>query len=148
MFITQQTDDECCGAGLAFDKDLTTVAASIAGPETADIWIKIKLRKSSYIQKVIIHLGFYKNWYDPTESCVQDVGKYEKCKDEQNNVNVEVFQGDTLEKSCGTLRVSYGQNQGNQIYSFFCNADGDTVLLSKSLGQIAASEIVVIGDGK
>ena len=68
--------------------------------------------------------------------------------DNDNNVDVSVYQGEVKQKSCGTLQLTYGLEQSDQIYTLICNTDGDTVKLSKSTGNIAVFEVVVIGTGK
>ena len=59
------------------------------------------------------------------------------CVDDENNVDVSVYQGDVEKKSCGTLQLTYGLKQSDQIYTLICNAEGDTVKLSKDTGHIA-----------
>ena len=65
-----------------------------------------------------------------------------------NNVDVSVYQGDVKQKSCGTLQLTYGLEQSDQIYTLICNTEGDTVKLSKSTGDIVVCEVVVISTGK
>ena len=64
-----------------------------------------------------------------------------------NNVEVSVYQGEVKQKSCGTLQLTYGLEQSDQIYTMLCNTKGDTVKLSKSTGVIAVSEVVVTSTG-
>ena len=60
-----------------------------------------------------------------------------------------MYQGDVKQKSCGTLQLTYGLEQSDQIYTLICNTEGDTVKLSKSTtGQIAMCEVVVTSSGK
>ena len=68
--------------------------------------------------------------------------------DGANNVDVSVYQGDTKQKSCGTLQMTYGLKQSDQIYTLLCNTEGDTVKLSKSTGKIAVYEVAVTKTGK
>ena len=63
--------------------------------------------------------------------------------DRDNNVDVAVYQGDVKQKSCGTLQLTYGLKQSDQIYTLICNTKGDNVKLSKSTGDIAVCEVVV-----
>ena len=70
---------------------------------------------------------------------------YQACKDGQTNVDVAVYQGHELQMTCGTLNMTYGLEQADQIYTFICSTNGDTVLLSKSSGKIVVYEIVVLG---
>ena len=67
--------------------------------------------------------------------------------DSDNNVDVSVYQGDVKQKSCGTLQLIYGLEQSDQIYTLLCNADGDTVKLSKDTGYIAVYEVAVMSKG-
>ena len=59
-----------------------------------------------------------------------------------------MYQGDVKQKSCGTLQLTYGLEQSDQIYTLICNTEGDTVKLSKSTGDIVVFEVVVISKGK
>ena len=68
--------------------------------------------------------------------------------DDDNNVDVLVYQGEVKQKSCGTLQLTYGLEQPDQIYTLLCNIEGDTVKLSKDTGAIAVYEVVVSGKGK
>ena len=59
-------------------------------------------------------------------------------------MDVSVYQGEVQQKSCGTLQLTYGLEQSDQIYTLICNTEGDTVTLSTSKGNIAVFEVVVI----
>ena len=63
--------------------------------------------------------------------------------DINNNVDVSVYQGEVKQKSCGTLQLTYGLEQSDQIYTLLCNAKGDTVKLSKSTGNIAVFDTAI-----
>ena len=65
--------------------------------------------------------------------------------DRESNVDVSVYQGEAQQKSCGTLQLTYGLEQSDQIYTLACNAEGDTVKLSKDNGQIVVMEVAVTG---
>jgi hypothetical protein len=67
--------------------------------------------------------------------------------DNENNVDVSVYQGDVKQESCGTLQLTYGLEQSDQIYTLICNTEGETVKLSKDTGRIVAYEIAVTGTG-
>ena len=67
--------------------------------------------------------------------------------DDDNNVDVSVYQGDELQKSCGTLQLTYGLEQTDQIYTLLCNTQGNTVKLSKDIGYISVSEVAVTTTG-
>ena len=73
---------------------------------------------------------------------------FRKCVDSATNVDVSVYQEDVKLKSCGTLQLTYGLEQADQIYTLLCNAYGDTVKLSKNTGVIAVAEVVVTVSGK
>ena len=55
--------------------------------------------------------------------------------------------GEVKQKSCGTLQLTYGLEQSDQIYTLICNTEGDTVKLSKTTGDIAVREVVVVSTG-
>ena len=90
---------------------------------------------------------FYTNWYDPNHWCAKSKGNFKDCVDNDNNVDVSVYQGDVKQKSCGTLQLTYGLEQSDQIYTLICNTEGDTVKLSKTTGIISVWEIVVTSTG-
>ena len=63
-------------------------------------------------------------------------------------MDVTVYQGEFERKSCGTLILTHGLEQSDQIYVLVCNTKGDAVKFSKVGGVIRIWEIVVIGTGK
>ena len=67
--------------------------------------------------------------------------------EKSSGVDVGVYQGDTIIGSCGTLKLTYGIEQADQIYTLVCNVMGDNVKLSKADGEIRVWEIVIIGTG-
>ena len=74
--------------------------------------------------------------------------QFKSCIDESNDVDVSVYKGEVQQKSCGTLQMTYGLEQSDQIYTLLCNTEGDSVKLSKTTGdRIAIFEIVVTGKG-
>ena len=79
---------------------------------------------------------------------MQSEANFRSCADDHNNVDVSVYQGEVQQKSCGTLQLSYGLEQSDQIYTFVCNIEGDSVKLSKGNGYILVSEIVLVGKSK
>ena len=69
--------------------------------------------------------------------------------EDHTNVDVSVYQGEVQQKSCGTLQLTYGLEQSDQIYTLICNIDGDSVKLSKtSKKDVAVADVVVISTGK
>ena len=136
--------EDCCAAAHAVDRDLTTPAAT----QTYDGagWIKLKFDKTQFIHKIIIYYKFYTDWF-VSDHCSENVDNFKGCVDGDNNVDVSVYQGDVKQKSCGTLQLTYGLEQSDQIYTLICNTEGDTVKLSKSTGNIVAYEVVVISTG-
>ena len=69
------------------------------------------------------------------------------------NVNVKVYLGYVGQKSCGNLELSTKQSEEDQIYTVFCNVEGDSIMLiseEKISGlnkQIAVREVVITGKG-
>ena len=110
--------------------------------------MKLEFDKTYSIYKVVIYYRFYTSYYSSSHWCVQSVVHFKKCVDDDNNIDVSVYQGEVKQKSCGTLQLTYGLEQSDQIYTLLCNAEGDTVKLSKSTGAIAVYEVVVSGKGK
>ena len=115
-------------------------------------WLKLEFNKSYFINKVVIYYMFYTNWYNPSEYCAQSEANFRICVDNDNNVDVSVYQGDVKLKSCGTLQLTYGLEQSDQIYTLICNSGGDTVRLSKEASEgltlITVAEVAVTTTGK
>ena len=131
----------------AIDRDLSTL--SVTSTDNGAGWLKVQFEKTHEIHKVIVYYKFYTNWYyGYTGWCEQSVGNFKVCVDNNNNVDVSVYQGEVLQKSCGTLQLTYGLEQSDQIYTLICYAEGDTVKLSKNSGRIIVSEVVVVSTGK
>ena len=143
---TYQDDEETFAAAHAIDKDLSTLA--VTQTENGAGWLKLEFDKTYFIHKVVIYYWFYTNWYDPNPWCVQSEANFRKCVDLHNNVDVSVYQGEVKQKSCGTLQLTYGLEQSDQIYTLLCNSRGDTVKLSKNSGDIVVTEVVVTSTGK
>ena len=144
---TFNNDEVCCAAPHAVDGDLSTHAVT----HTLDGagWINLEFDKTYFIHKVVIYYWFYDGWYNPDDVCVvQGVRGFMNCVNNDNNVDVSVYEGDVKQNSCGTLQLTYGLKRSDQIYTLLCNTRGDTVKLSKSTGNIAAYEIVITGTGK
>ena len=110
--------------------------------------MKLQFGKTRFIHKVEIYCRFYTNWYDLSAWCVENVDRFKGCVDAENNMDVSVYQGEEKQKSCGTLQLTYGLEQSDQIYTLICNTKGDAVKLSKNTGVIAVHEVVLIGTGK
>ena len=64
--------------------------------------------------------------------------------DNDNNVDVSVYLEEVKQKSCGTLQLTYGLEQSDQIYTLLCNTEGDNVKLTKNTnnGAIMVYEVV------
>ena len=129
----------------AIDKDLSTY--SVTATENGAGWLKLEFDKTYFIHKVIIYYNFYTNPYLPDEWCVTNEARFKSCVDKHNNVDVSVYQGEVKQKSCGTLELTYGLKQSDQIYTLLCNTDGNEVKLSKTKGKIEVQEVVVTGKG-
>ena len=136
--------EEGFAAAHAVDKDLSTEAATET--DNGAGWLKLDFDRTYFIHKVLIYYKFYTNWYDPDNWCVKiDEARFKVCVDLHNNVDVSVYQGEVKQKSCGTLQLTYGLEQADQIYTLICNTEGDNVKLSKSTGHIVVAEVVVTG---
>ena len=136
---TNGNDEDCCGAANAVDKDLST-RASTRTDSYGEAWLKLEFDKSHIIDRIVIYYMFYTNWF----SFGFDKAKYIEWIDNRSNVDVSVYQGEVKQKSCGTLQLTYGLEQEDQIYTFNCNTEGDTVKLSKFEDRIVVYEIVVL----
>ena len=131
-------------ATYAVDNDLSTSAAT--NTDGAG-WIKLEFDKTYFIHKVVIYYRFYTNWYDPSDKCVQSEADFRGCVDNDNNVDVSVYQGDEKQKSCGTLKLTDRLEQTNHVYKLLCNIKGDIVKLTKTSGVIIVYEVAVTTTG-
>ena len=133
-------------ARYAIDGDLST----LAGITTDDgaVWLKLEFDKTYFIHKVVIHTRFYTDWYQPQAHCVKSIQNYRSCANNDGNFEVAVYREDVKQKSCGTLQLTCGLEQSDQIYTLICNTEGDTVKLSKNKGLIVVYEVAVAATGK
>ena len=140
-----KTSMDCCNLR-ALDKDLKTASAVKTDNGNGELWLKLEFDKTHFIDRVVIYYMFYTNWFD-SEGCQKNEREFKACVDKSNNVEVSVYQGEVKQKSCGTLQLTYGLKQSDQIYTLPCNVEGDTVKLRKqsSEGEIRVFEAVVIG---
>ena len=142
---TWSNDEKCCAAVHAVDGDLSTVAATSTDAGAA--WLKLEFDRTYFIHKIVIYYTFYINWYESTNYCSQSEAHFKGCVDNDNNVIVSVYQGEVKQKSCGTLQLTYGLEQSDQIYTLICNTEGNTVTFSKTTGKIAVFEVAVTSTG-
>ena len=140
--MTQGKVKDNKNAELAVDKDLSTSSASFTDDGAG--WINLKFDKTYFIHKVVIYLRFFTHWYH-SGNCQQSKANFRACVDNTNNVDVSVYQGDVKQKSCGTLELTYGLVQSDQIYTLLCNTEGDSVKLSKNTGFLVVYEVVTVG---
>ena len=129
----------------AVDKDLSSV--SVCKTDNGAGWLKLQFERTFTLHKVVIYYKFYSNWYDPTNGCVQNTANFKQCVNSDNNVDVSVYQGEEKKKSCGTLQLTYGLKQSDQIYTLICNTEGDNAKLSKTTGHIVVYEVAVTSTG-
>ena len=112
-----------------------------------ETWLTLEFDKTYFIHKVVIYYIFYTNWYNPDGWCAQSEARFRVCVDSDNNVDVSVYQGEVQQKSCGTLQLTYGLEQSDQIYTLLCLTEGNTVKLSKSAGTMGVFEVAVTKTG-
>jgi hypothetical protein len=128
------------------DRDLSTKAVTDAS--NGVVWLKLEFDKTFFVHKIVIYHSFFKYWYDATYWCVRSKAEFKSCIDQHNNVDVSVYNGEVKQKSCGTLKLTYGLEQSDQIKTLTCNIEGDTVKLSKNTGHIEVCEIAVLAKDK
>ena len=140
--------EEKYNAQHAIDKDLSTLA--ISEPLYGESWLKLEFDETHFIHKIVIYYQFYIDWFDSSEYwCTKNEKNYRICVQRHSNVDVSVYQGEVKQKSCGTLQLTYGLEQSDQIYTLICNTEGDTVKFSKiSETDVAVADVVVISTGK
>ena len=142
---TYNNNEDCCGADNAIDKDLSTAVLTQA--DSGAGWLKIELGKSYFIHKTVIFWMFFTNWYDPSRWCTQSKANFRACVEKHSNVlDVSVYQEEAHQKSCGILQLTYGLEQSDQIYTLLCNAEGDSVKLSRDDQiEILVYEVAITG---
>ena len=147
MAIGKENPNSFWDVSYATDRDLYTAVEAPTADEPN--WIKLEFDKTYSIHKIVIYHRFYINWYDPINYwCAQNLENFKHCVNAGNDVDVSVYQGEVKKKSCGTLQLSYGLEQSDQIYTLLCNSEGDTVTLSKSTPDyIVVCEIAVVRQG-
>ena len=143
---TYLNDEVTWAAQNAVDKDLSTESSTVTADGAG--WLKLELGPTKVIFKTVVYYRFYTNWYNPDPICVRNEEEFKTCVDNDSNVDVSVYQGEVQRKSCGTLQLTYGLEQSDQIYTLLCSIERDTVKLSKDTGYIAVAEVVIIGTGK
>ena len=116
---------------LAVDKDLSTVVSAEATSLKQDIWIRFDFSKTSFVDKVVIYLNFFTDFYHPTGPCMVDEATFRNCKESQKGLEVSVLKKEE-HKSCGTIDLSLGLERSDQIYTFDCGAKGNAVVLTKT----------------
>ena len=142
---TYINDESSFAAAHAIDKDLSTPAVTKTSGGAG--WLKLGFDETKFVHKIFVYYWFYTNWYDFTQDCAKSENQFKICVDNDKNVDVSVYQGEVKQKSCGTLKLTYGLEQSDQIYTLLCNAEGDTVKFSKNTGNIAVLEVVIAGKG-
>ena len=142
---TLDDNEDRNAAAYAVDNDISTHA--VTETKNGAAWLKLEFDKTYYINKVIIYYRFYTNWFDPNGACAISEIAFKGCVDKNNNVDVSVYQGEVKQKSCGTLQLTYGLEQTDQIHTLTCNTKGDIVKLSKTVGTIAVYEVATISTG-
>ena len=99
-----------------------------------------------------IYYRFYTDWWADanigTGWCHKSVSNWNDCITEHSNVLVSVFSNGSSKKLCGTLHLSPGLTQNDQIYTILCHSEGDAVRLHKfsASGRIVFADIVVDTD--
>ena len=106
--------------------------------------MKLEFDKTYFIGKIIVYFTFYKNWFGDDDYWHENEEHFRQCVDSHNNVDVSVYQGDVKLEFCGTLQLTYGLEQSDQIYTLICNAAGDTVKFSKKSGIILVYEVIAL----
>ena len=132
-----------------FATDMNLMTSAVTDTENGAGWLKLQFSKTHLIHKVVVYHRFYTHWYKPGAWCSGNIEKFKGCVDQDNNVDVSVYQGEVKQKSCGTLQLTYGLKQTDQIYTLICNTAGDSVKLTKHTAvKMRVFDIAVISTGK
>ena len=110
--------------------------------------MKLEFDKIYFIGKIIVYFAFYNNWFGDDDYWHENEEHFRQCVDHHNSVDVSVYQGDVKLEFCGTLKLTYGLEQSDQIYTLICNAAGDTVKFNKKSGAILVYEVVALNEPK
>ena len=128
-----------------FDKNVRSGAKASIKDGQPEAWIKLAFENINFIHEVRVYFRFYKDWYRRV-NCVDNVEKFEKCVDEENDIELSVYQEENQVKICGIFQRTYGLEQSYQIYSLYCNVEGDSIKLRKTTpAVIGIYEVVVTG---
>ena len=57
--------------------------------------------------------------------------RFKACANFESNVLVSLYQDSVKQKECGTLQLTYGLEQSDQIYHINCGARGDMIKFKK-----------------
>ena len=120
------------------------MAKALSDPANGEVWLRLEFGKTYFIGDVTMYLAFYTDWLWPNSWFTKSITNYKNYVDINNNIDVSVYHGDVKRKLCGTVQRTYGLEQTDQIYTLICNAEGDSVKLSKSTGNIIVCEVVVL----
>ena len=126
--------------------DRHCVIRSMTEPVDGEAWLKLEFDADSFIHKVVVYARFMTNWYNTESNCLLSVDHFKNCVEDDRNgadIDVSVYQGEVKQKSCGTLKLTNGLEQSEQIYTQLCNIEGDTVKLSKIDGFIRVYDMAV-----
>ena len=124
------------------DRDLGTEAAAKAA--NGLLWIKLEFGSIRYITHITYYNFFFTDWFFPSDPCMGSLSRYYGCLADNSNIIIEIKSSGKLIQTCGTVELTNGPNQSDQIYSFKCIAYGDEVLVRKNgTSTIFLSEMVV-----
>ena len=146
--IIPTKDSKKSGSGevaVVFDKNVRSGAKAPTRNGQTEARMKLVFEKINFVHEVRVYFRFFTDWYRSVR-CVVNLAKFKECVDEENDIELSVYQGENLVKICGTFRRTYGQKQSDQIYSLYCNVKGDSVMLRKTTPElIGIYEVVVTG---
>ena len=128
-----------------FDKNVRSGAKAPTRNGQTEAWMKLVFKNIKFVHEVRVYFRFFTDWYRSVR-CVVNLAKFKECVNEENDIELSVYLGENLVKICGTFRRTYGQEQSDQIYSLYCNVEGDSVMLRKTTPElIVIYEVVVTG---
>ena len=113
--------------------------------EISPAWLEYD--QAHFIHKIKLYYKFYTDWFRPDNGCVETIEKWERCVNQDTDIDVSVYQGGLEMKYCGRIELTYGLEQSDQIYTLVCNEEGDAIVFSKTSGDLMIFEVVVVRKG-
>ena len=101
-YPTNSGDPQLNAAHHANDKNLTT-RSNAKDPDNGAVSFTLTFARAYFVHNIIIHQIFKENACFADDDCVTTA--WVECKNNHDNVNIAVYKGNAMMKSCGILKV-------------------------------------------